>query len=311
MFGEHSVVHGRTAVAAALARRTTICVSAQQEREITTLMPAVSLPLAHFQLPANEQQISGLTLPEESLLNLPVLTKDATPQMLSRLAWWHEQVKDVTPSEARQSLLVLGFLHSALTERFCQGLKIEVSSQLTPGAGTGSSAAYSVALAAALMRFFRDADPGVADVETHAWKAEHLVHGTPSGLDTAVSARGGLVRFRARMVEAEPLPLCLLRVMLVDSGVARDTRRMHLIRTAQGLLVALGVSHPSLDKICSAAENRGLPAKLTGAGGGGNAFVLLLPSSGDFTALRSELLHELHCSSADEEQLFGPGVIIN
>lgn len=76
----------------------------------------------------------------------------------------------------------------------------------------------------------------------------------------------------------------------------------------QGLLVGLGVSHPSLDSICACASRHGLSAKLTGAGGGGNAFVLIPPDfdCGKLSALQKELESLGFVSS--EETLFGPGV---
>lgn len=45
------------------------------------------------------------------------------------------------------------------------------------------------------------------------------------------------------------------------------------------LLCALGVSHPSIDAICAAAQKWGQAAKLTGAGGGGCAIVVLDPGN--------------------------------
>ena len=50
-----------------------------------------------------------------------------------------------------------------------------------------------------------------------------------------------------------------------------------LVDTNQGLLCALGVSHPALDRTVALAALRGFHAKLTGAGGGGCAFALLAP----------------------------------
>ena len=45
----------------------------------------------------------------------------------------------------------------------------------------------------------------------------------------------------------------------------------------QRLLGLLGVSHPTLDQIISTANKYGLQGKLTGAGGGGCAFVFITP----------------------------------
>lgn len=49
----------------------------------------------------------------------------------------------------------------------------------------------------------------------------------------------------------------------------------------QCLLTACQVSHPSLDTICSKAKNYGFFAKLTGAGGGGFAYVFLPPDASE------------------------------
>lgn len=45
----------------------------------------------------------------------------------------------------------------------------------------------------------------------------------------------------------------------------------------QGLLSTLDMSHPKLDDICSIARASAFAGKLTGAGGGGYAYILLLP----------------------------------
>ncbi|KAL6258837.1 hypothetical protein P5V15_010783 [Pogonomyrmex californicus] len=50
-----------------------------------------------------------------------------------------------------------------------------------------------------------------------------------------------------------------------------------LVHMNQGLLNALDVSHPKLEMICATAWLNGYAGKLTGAGGGGFAYILLKP----------------------------------
>lgn len=47
----------------------------------------------------------------------------------------------------------------------------------------------------------------------------------------------------------------------------------------QGLLNALDVSHPMLEMICAMAQLHLYAGKLTGAGGGGYAYILLPPDA--------------------------------
>ena len=47
----------------------------------------------------------------------------------------------------------------------------------------------------------------------------------------------------------------------------------------QHLLNAIGVGHPALDRVCAVAQQFGLPAKLTGGGGGGCAIALIPPGT--------------------------------
>lgn len=47
----------------------------------------------------------------------------------------------------------------------------------------------------------------------------------------------------------------------------------------QGLLNALNVSHPKLEIICAMAWLHSYAGKLTGAGGGGYAYILLPPDT--------------------------------
>ncbi|MEM9463156.1 MAG: mevalonate kinase [Myxococcota bacterium] len=209
----------------------------------------------------------------------------------------------------RACLEVLGHCDGPLT-----GWAIEGDSQLPPGAGLGSSAALTVALA----RLVLGPEADVDDVVQASLAGERIFHGEPSGIDSEVAARGGLLRYvrgtpPTPVTLAGPLPLVivpsgaqrqtaqqvaqvrsrhdrfptlarpLLEVLggAVDRGIEALSARDHatlgeLMQIAHGILAAFGVSSPILDAMCSTALRHGaLGAKLTGAGGGG--CILALP----------------------------------
>lgn len=61
-------------------------------------------------------------------------------------------------------------------------------------------------------------------------------------------------------------------------GPALVTTTSHLeelVEMNHHLLNAIGVGHAQLDRVCALATRFGMKAKLTGAGGGGCAFVLV------------------------------------
>lgn len=241
---------------------------------------------------------SGLTLTARR-------TGDDAPIRL-RIPSWDLDVRLTADTEhpvARAAMEVLGFCDGPLL-----GFSIEGEGELPPGAGLGSSAALTVALA----RLALGPDADVETVVQASMQGERIFHGEPSGIDSEVAARGGLLRF-VRGESPEPVAVAPgLRLVVVPSGIERRTaaqvaevRRRHdrygpvirptldalgvstgacidaikandlhtlgeLFNIAHGLLGAIGVSSPALDELCSTARSAGaLGAKLTGAGGGG------------------------------------------
>lgn len=64
-----------------------------------------------------------------------------------------------------------------------------------------------------------------------------------------------------------------------------------LIDLNQHLLVTLGVSHGSLDRLCRVTAKYGMHSKLTGAGGGGCGFTLVTPGTCEKSV--NDVIHEL------------------
>nr|CAB3264974.1 mevalonate kinase [Phallusia mammillata] len=114
-------------------------------------------------------------------------------------------------------------------------LDITVTSNNLPiGAGLGSSSAFSVALATALLIYtdtIKTSDgytlekDSLFEINNLAYDLEQIVHGRPSGVDNAVSTYGGAVKFEnGKINHFKSFPH--IRIMVVDSGVTRNTKAM-------------------------------------------------------------------------------------
>jgi mevalonate kinase len=99
---------------------------------------------------------------------------------------------------------------------------VEVEADLPPGGGLGCSAAIGVAIARAL-------DPRAPDeaVQARAMAWERVFHGNPSGVDAAVSARGGCLCFR-KGEPPEPVRVRggALHLAVGSTGLASSTKSM-------------------------------------------------------------------------------------
>jgi len=99
------------------------------------------------------------------------------------------------------------------------------------------------------------------------------------------------------------------RLQAGDSVVHSELGR--LVDCNQGLLTALGVSHPALHQVCLTLAHHGLHAKLTGAGGGGFAFALVPPGTPDTTVLQASQELEAAGYSACLATVGGGGVAVS
>ena len=264
--GEHFVVHGAYAVAAAINRRVNVTVSSTTKSSIITFGTRASL------IGKNDGRFSAVKA---------VVKK--TFQEFGK------------PEDA---------------------IKIEIKSDIPAGSGLGSSAAVSVATAAALLRYM-DLYVENSKIGEIALAGEKQVHGNPSGIDIESSLKGGLQLFsRASGTKSIPVERAI-QLLVVFSGRKRKTADLiahvsekkrqfpaffenlcraasfmslemvdtissgdlpklgALMNVAQTALSWIGVSTDTLDEIIETCCSEGAyGAKITGAGGGGSVVVL-------------------------------------
>lgn len=100
-------------------------------------------------------------------------------------------------------------------------IEIVAEAEIPPGGGLGSSAALGVAIARILDP---DASPAVIAERVGAW--EEVFHGNASGVDAAVSARGGCVYFTRGSKPQTVRMGAPLHLAIGNSGVISSTKTM-------------------------------------------------------------------------------------
>ncbi len=137
-----------------------------------------------------------------------------------RVRGWNISVRDDDDGHDL-SRAFRALLEAVRKDRPLGSLSIEVEADLPPGGGLGCSAAMGVALARAI-------DGGAPDdaVQERAMAWERVFHGNPSGVDAAVSARGGCAYFR----KGEPLERVRVRgtlhLCIGSTGIVSSTKTM-------------------------------------------------------------------------------------
>ncbi|KAJ8604484.1 hypothetical protein CTAYLR_000976 [Chrysophaeum taylorii] len=308
LFGEHAVVHGSHAVAAALS---SLRVFARLEPRSDNRVRIELLDLGVWW--EDETSALGITRARGEAPEPPPSSKKPNGRALE------------LARRLEAPLVAVAYLCAELCD--AEGATLAVKSGGLPaGAGLGSSAAVAVACAAALCV---GATGALRKDVANAWAfaAEVVQHGRPSGLDNALSCYGGgvvAVR-RGAGLERNTLEIPPLKLLITNTRVARSTKELvakvaaefeaapgpvrrlfdaidtialdfasacrenrvatpfvaRLVRLNHALLRALGASHPALEAVADMATEAGAPAtKLTGAGGGGCAITLLHDAEG-------------------------------
>ncbi|XP_022654807.1 mevalonate kinase-like isoform X1 [Varroa jacobsoni] len=225
LHGEHSVVYGKAAVAAAIGLRTEAEV--QSSKDVTLNLKdfgqKFTWRLDEFKKLDVNFGDGEVAIPSEDILKCLRSTFN-----IGSDTKWHG------------SLVTFLFLYNGIAQKQSKSPKnflpveLIIHSTLPIGAGLGSSAAYSVAVAASLLRLFKVVPskggvPAKEDLEIiskWAFQSEVILHGKPSGIDNSICTFGGALLFQKGRIQEINSNVPLYRVLLVNTQVPRNTRAL-------------------------------------------------------------------------------------
>ncbi|KAM8760810.1 mevalonate kinase [Acanthopagrus schlegelii] len=229
LHGEHAVVHGKVALAVSLNLRTYLHLNTNNDGRVCINLPNIDTFLS-WDVSELKQLIPYMCGKREEAKRL-----DA--ELLRRL----REFLDISNGSLDTcNMAILAFLYIYLSLfRLSElpSLKVSVWSELPTGAGLGSSAAYSVCLAASLLTVSgaipaplkewdhtaRWCQEDLELINSWAFQGEMIIHGNPSGVDNAVGTWGGMLRFLAgKIIPLSRVPL--LRILLTNTKVPRSTK---------------------------------------------------------------------------------------
>lgn len=285
LFGEHSVVYGKPAIAAAIDLRTYVKAEFNENGRI--------------RIEAKDIRTPGLTV---SFSEDQIYFETDYGKAAEVLSYVREAINLVMEEAGVQ-----------------KGVTVSITSQIPVGAGLGSSAAVAVATIGAVSRLL-GLELEKSEIAKLGHKVELLVQGASSGIDPTVSAVGGFLYYQKGSFES--LPVVELPIVVGYTGSSGSTKELvakvrknyeempeiiepilnsmgklvekarevilaeydkeikfqllgTLMNINHGLLDALGVSTKSLSDLVYASREAGaLGAKITGAGGGGCMYAL-------------------------------------
>ncbi|KAL8764404.1 MAG: hypothetical protein Q9184_000109 [Pyrenodesmia sp. 2 TL-2023] len=364
VYGEHAVVYGKAAMAAAISLRSYLLVTAlsRWHRTITLRFPDIDmehswniddLPWSTFSQPSKKKHYYDL---------VDKLDPELVEAMQPHLAIISPKASSDDRKIHQNAASAFLYLFLSLGSQRFPGCIYTLRSTIPIGAGLGSSASISVCLSSAILLQLRtlsgphpdqpreEADLQIERINRWAFVGEMCIHGNPSGVDNTVATGGKAVVFKRGNYNQPPTVIPLrnfpeLPLLLVNTRQSRSTSaevaKVAAMRKAQpaviepileaisqitesahrlistsgfdakdagsvqtlgglisinhGLLTALGVSHPKLERIREIVDTVGLGwTKLTGAGGGGSAITLLNfnASPSKMTNLEEKLANE-------------------
>ncbi|XP_020392020.1 mevalonate kinase isoform X2 [Rhincodon typus] len=231
LHGEHAVVHGKVALAVSINLKTYLRLQPCPDQKVQLNLPNINVHLSW--------KPAALQFLQSAIDVTDVLTpKPPNQEQVDHLRQFAGISEGSTDAKSL-SILCFLYLYGAICTRDGQmpNVDILIWSELPIGAGLGSSAAYCVCLAAALLsasgaitcpdpqeyNSTRWNEDELELINKWAFQGEKLIHGNPSGVDNAVGTWGGILRYHAgKIVPLSSVPT--LRILLTNTKVPRSTK---------------------------------------------------------------------------------------
>lgn len=242
VFGEHAVVHGKAAMAAAISLRSYLHVTtlSKSHRTIRLCFPDIGLDHT-WNIDELPWDVFGKVLKKPKYYDMVTSLDEKLVEAM------RPAIEEVAPEEQGDKRRILQsaasaflYLYLSLQQASSPAAIWVLRSTLPTSAGLGSSASVCVCIAAALLKQIHvlsgpHPDQPDEEVETQlerinrwAFVGELCIHGNPSGVDNTVSTRGKAVLFKrtdyTRPPQATPInTFPELPLLLVNTKQPRST----------------------------------------------------------------------------------------
>ena len=242
VYGEHAVVHGKTAIAAAISLRSYLHVTTLSKSHRTVTLNFRDIGLDHtWDIDALPWDL--FNQPSKKKFYYDLVTS-LDPELLDAIKPHVDAVSPDLPEGQRKihlrSATSFLYLFLSLGSPQSPGAIYTLRSTIPIGAGLGSSASVCVCLSAALLLQIRtlagphpdqpseESEVQIERINRWAFVGEMCIHGKPSGVDNTVAAGGKAVIFKRGNELHPPMVTSLpnfpeLPLLLVDTKQPRST----------------------------------------------------------------------------------------
>nr|UES73134.1 mevalonate kinase [Gymnema sylvestre] len=232
--GEHAVVHGSTAMAAAIDLYTyvTLGFPIPDENDDTLKLHLKDMDLEFSWHVGRIKEV----IPDLGSINASSPTS-CSLEITKAIALLVEE-QNIPAEKIGLASGVSAFLWLYTAIHGCKPAKAVVTSELPLGSGLGSSAAFCVSLSAALLALSDSVNLDFSHqgwqvygeseldlVNKWAFEGEKIIHGKPSGIDNTVSTYGNMIKFRSGELTRIKTNMPL-KMLITNTRVGRNTKSL-------------------------------------------------------------------------------------